>query len=162
MTTTQTTPATIQILHTTAKGAALVTDGNLVAWVKPNYLRENGTLTPAGERALAESALTFEQYQKTGTNPTIAGNQVKRWSPNPELIRYYFTDNSYVQYSVKDAEPVGYYERHRACKGERYAKVFVSAVGELASRLIAEMEDHFTSMANMITSKSVSAVIVKH
>ena len=62
MATTATT--TITILRTSARGAHLITDGNVVAWVMGRSVREDGSLTPSGVSALARSEQSLSDWQE--------------------------------------------------------------------------------------------------
>lgn len=61
---TTTTASAITILRTSARGAHLITDGNLVAWVQGRSVREDGSLTPSGVSALANSEKTLAQWEE--------------------------------------------------------------------------------------------------
>lgn len=54
----------IEILYTSRKGAHLITNGNKVAWIMARSIREDGTLTPTGVRALQESTKSLEDWKK--------------------------------------------------------------------------------------------------
>lgn len=46
-------------------------------------------------------------------------NEYRLWNPREGFFRIY-KDEAYVQISVKERRPYGYYENHRAAKGESY------------------------------------------
>lgn len=50
-------------LATSATGAKLVEKDGKVAWLKPSFIREDGSLTPGGQKALNEGK-TVEEYKK--------------------------------------------------------------------------------------------------
>ena len=54
----------ITLLRITRGGAYIITDGMNVAFIIRNYIREDGTLTSCGMRALLNSELTLEQFKK--------------------------------------------------------------------------------------------------
>ncbi len=56
----------ITILRRTSNGALLITDGLMVAYIICNYIREDGTLTSCGQKALLDSNKTLEQYEEEG------------------------------------------------------------------------------------------------
>lgn len=56
----------ITILRRTNNGALLITDGLMVAYIICNYIREDGTLTSCGQKALLDSNKTLEQYEEEG------------------------------------------------------------------------------------------------
>jgi len=56
----------ITILRRTGNGALLITDGLMVAYIIRNYIREDGTLTTRGQKALLDSDKTLEQYEEEG------------------------------------------------------------------------------------------------
>ena len=56
----------ITIIRETNNGALLITDGINVAYIIRNYIREDGTLTNSGMKALLESTKTLEEYQEEG------------------------------------------------------------------------------------------------
>lgn len=56
----------ITILKTTHNGAYIITDGLNVAFIISSYIREDGTLTACGQRALLDSELTLEQFEEQG------------------------------------------------------------------------------------------------
>ena len=61
---TTTTASTITILRTSARGAHLITDGNVVTWVQGRSVRADGSLTPSGVSALANSEKTLAQWEE--------------------------------------------------------------------------------------------------
>lgn len=56
----------ITILKITRNGSYIVTDGLNVAFILSNYIREDGSLTSSGLKALLDSELTLEQYEEQG------------------------------------------------------------------------------------------------
>lgn len=52
----------------------------------------------------------------------------KIWMPREDFGRVYFGENQYMQFSIKEKSPKGYYESHRYCKGERYAIAYFKLV----------------------------------
>ena len=64
----------ITILRKTNNGALLITDGMMVAYIISNYIREDGTLTSCGMKALLDSNKTLEQYEEEG----------RQWKENVE------------------------------------------------------------------------------
>lgn len=54
----------ITLLRITRNGAYIITDGINVAFVISNYIREDGTLTSAGMKALLNSEMTLEQFEE--------------------------------------------------------------------------------------------------
>ena len=56
----------ITIIRKTSNGALLITDGLNVAYIIRNYIREDGTLTTNGMKALLDSNKTLEQYEEEG------------------------------------------------------------------------------------------------
>jgi hypothetical protein len=58
----------------------------------------------------------------------VKSNAPRLWSPEAGFYRIYVGE-AYAQVSVKESTPRGYYQRHRACKGERSATAWVKAVG---------------------------------
>lgn len=58
----------------------------------------------------------------------VASGAAKLWTRDDEYFRVYIGD-AYVAVSVKAKQPRGYYQRHRACKGEQFATGWVKAVG---------------------------------
>lgn len=52
----------------------------------------------------------------------------KVWSPKPDFCRLYIGEN-YIQLSIKERSPKGYYENHRACKGETFKTAYYKLVG---------------------------------
>lgn len=50
------------------------------------------------------------------------------WMPKDDFGRIYFGKN-YLQFSIKETSPKGYYESHRACKGETFATAYYKLVG---------------------------------
>jgi len=53
----------ITLLRITNNGAYIITDGLNVAFIIRNYIREDGTLTACGQKALLDSELTLEQFE---------------------------------------------------------------------------------------------------
>ena len=53
----------ITLLRITRGGALLITDGLNVAYIISSYIRQDGTLTACGQRALLESTKTLAQYE---------------------------------------------------------------------------------------------------
>lgn len=43
---------------------------------------------------------------------------LRMWNPKENFYRFYDNDGGYVQVSVKERAPRGYYETHRYCKGD--------------------------------------------
>jgi hypothetical protein len=56
----------ITVLNRTSRGAYMITDGLMVAFVIENYIRPDGTLTACGQKALLNSTFTYEQYLEQG------------------------------------------------------------------------------------------------
>lgn len=56
----------ITIIRKTANDALLITDGINVTYIIRNYIRDDGTLTNNGMKALLESDKTLEQYEEEG------------------------------------------------------------------------------------------------
>lgn len=54
----------ITVLRVTRNGAMIITDGINVACIIRNYIREDGSLTTNGMKALLDSTKTLEQYQE--------------------------------------------------------------------------------------------------
>lgn len=65
------------ILKTSAAGAYLISDGQKQTWIKNNWLRADGTLTPAAIKALqnGQPYLTPEQY--------AAQQEAAKWVSRP-------------------------------------------------------------------------------
>lgn len=65
------------ILKTSAAGAYLISDGQKTTWIKNNWLRADGTLTPAAIKALANGQpyLSPEQY--------AAKKEAAKWVTRP-------------------------------------------------------------------------------
>lgn len=161
MTTTENT--TVTVLTTSAKGAHLITDGQKVTWIKKAWLREDGSITPAAEKALADSNWTKDEYDTDGMHrkTRIAGEEYKVWSPNTEMTRLYFSDNSYIQIVESESTPGNsYYERHRYCKGERHAKLNITARGEIATRILESEKMTVANWADAATLTTVDVIFV--
>jgi hypothetical protein len=77
----------------------------------------------------------------------------KVWSPKEGFFRLYIGEN-YIQITVKDRNPKGYYENHRACKGETFKTGYYKLVGiteELFNELYHEIR--MIVWADLVPSK---------
>lgn len=54
----------ITIIRTSSRGAALISDGINVSWIQGGWIREDGSLTNCGMKALLESTKTLEEYEE--------------------------------------------------------------------------------------------------
>lgn len=69
------------------------------------------------------------------------------WMPKSDFGRVYFGEN-YLQFSLKERSAKGYYENHRACKGESYATAYFKLVGIS----LDEVKPFFNEIAYKISS----------
>ena len=127
----------LTVLKISAKGAMLITDGEKVAWIKPSMRRSDGTFTPGAYQIIQCAVETMQEYTVRYEH-ILGGEKFSVWQKSEDFFRIYFRDNSYIQISIKDRHPNGYYETHRYSKGERVWIAYVSSVGEIAGKIWAE------------------------
>lgn len=89
--------ATITILKTSEKGAHLITDGENTTWIKPSWMRADGSLTPAAERALenGEPYLSKDEYFAKKE----AEREAVKWTRRPASM--FTTSKSGKAYGVR-------------------------------------------------------------
>ncbi len=130
----------LSIKRSTEK-AHLITDGNKEMWIQKRWLKPDGTLTPGAQEkfdAIKTNAEKKEDWINEHTITDDHGNKEKFnvWKPSNDMGRMYFDDKSYIQASIKEQTPHGYYEMHRYAKGERPTVAFITANGEKATKML--------------------------
>lgn len=80
------------------------------------------------------------------------------WMPKDNFGRIYFGEN-YLQFTIKKTNPKGYYQSHRACKGESFATAYFTLVGiaiEEVKPFLGEIEAKISAFGqnlNFVASK---------
>lgn len=80
-------------------------------------------------------------------------NSLRMWNPKEDFYRFYDKDGGYIQVSVTERQPRGYYECHRYCKGDK------TDLRTGWYKLVNFTQEAFESFKEMIEFKTMATLV---